>query len=67
MSEKVKVVIRVDGGNVVDVCSGVPLDVIVVDHDNIEAGDTPIEHLRFEDESMNAEEFLVLDSTRGWY
>ena len=66
MQEKVKIVIRVEGGNVIDVCAGVPLDVIVVDYDNIAAGDPPIEHLLFADESMNAEEFLVLDTTRGW-
>ena len=67
MSEKVKVVIRVEGGSVIDVCSGIPLDVIVVDYDNTKVGDPPIEHPRFEDESMNAEEFLALDSTQGWY
>lgn len=38
---KPKVIIYVSGGTVQDVCAPEPMDVLVVDYDDIEAGDTP--------------------------
>lgn len=66
MPNLVKVCIRVEGGNVIDVMSGVPLDVVVVDYDNIEKGDPGPDELQFED-GLTAEIFMGLPATQGWY
>jgi hypothetical protein len=67
MAERVKVCIRVEGGNVIDVMSGTPLDVVVVDYDNIEKGDPDADGLFFEDGVTNAREFMDMPATQGWY
>lgn len=57
MSEPVKVVIEVSGGVVTAVFAGSFVEVIVVDHDNIEQGDPPASELCFSD-GMSAEKFM---------
>jgi hypothetical protein len=47
----IRVVVEVRGGNVQNVYSDQMLDVQLVDWDNIEAGDAPIEQMRFQDGS----------------
>ncbi|MGI8895175.1 MAG: hypothetical protein ACR2HE_05915 [Casimicrobiaceae bacterium] len=42
-----RVVIEISGGNLQAVFSSMPIEIVVVDHDNIEAGDPGIDQLCF--------------------
>ena len=42
-----RVVIEISGGNLQAVFSSMPIEIVVVDHDNIEAGDPGIDQLSF--------------------
>ncbi len=66
MSEKVKVVVTVMGGVVSSVMAGVELDVVVVDWDNIKAGDLAPHHLAFKD-GTNVDAFMKAPTTGYFY
>lgn len=57
-SEKIKVLVEVYGGNVQNVYADAPVDLQVVDWDNIAAGDPPTAHICFVD-GVTAEEFMI--------
>ena len=66
MSEKIKIIVTVEGGVVTSVMAGLKLDVVIVDYDNINSGDPTPENLSFED-GFNVAEFMEATSTDCYY
>lgn len=56
--KKLKVLVEVYGGNVQNVYADGPVDIQVVDWDNIAAGDLPSERVCFTD-GVTAKEFMI--------
>ena len=57
-SEKIKVLVEVYGGNVQNMYADGPVDMQIVDWDNIAAGDSPPERIYFID-GVTAKEFMI--------
>lgn len=53
-----KIVVEVGGGLVTNVYADAAVEIVIVDWDNIEAGDDPPEQLRFDDTSA-VREFMA--------
>jgi len=56
-----KIVVEVGGGLVTNVYADTAVEIVIVDWDNIEAGDDPPERLRFQD-GKAAGEFMASDN-----
>ncbi|MFA6063840.1 MAG: hypothetical protein WC736_14730 [Gallionella sp.] len=62
--ESVKVVIEVRGGCVVSVMSGIPLDAVVIDHDDFGPFDRPAAFGRMFADDTLVSDFMCASSTK---